>query len=227
MSVRVMNLVWPANLPAMDKLVLLYLADHANDDGNSAYPSVDRLSAGCSLTRRAVQKILRRLEKREVIILQGGAKGGRGRTRNYRISPERANVVHPIKGERGSPFPAKRANESAIKGERGSPEPSLTIKELSDSVVAPLFDDFWRTFPSRRPHPNPRKPARQKFDAALKRGVSATDIIRGAENFAVYVTQERTEPKFIAQAVTWLSQERWAEYQVEPEPATPAAAGWL
>ncbi len=61
----------------------------------------------------------------------------------------------------------------------------------------------------------------------MKRGVPAGDIIRGAINFAKYVARERIEPKFIVQAVTWLNQERWAEYQVEREPAKPKAVGWL
>ena len=108
MSIHVMAPVFETDLSAMEKLVLLCLADHANDDGANAYPSVNRLSARCSLSRRAVQKILRRLEKREVIILQGGAKGGRERTRNYRISLERANVVHPFRQKGRTWFPKGR-----------------------------------------------------------------------------------------------------------------------
>ena len=47
----------------------------------------------------------------------------------------------------------------------------------------------------------------------MKRGVPVEAIIRGAENFAVYVDREGTDPRFIPQAVTWLHQERWTEYQ--------------
>ena len=91
-----------------------------------------------------------------------------------------------------------------------------TKKEKTNTVAsltAQQFDEFWRTYPSRRSHSNPKKPARAKFDAALKRGVAASDIIRGAQNFAAYVEREGTDPKFVAQAQTWLSQERWTQYQ--------------
>ena len=33
---------------------------------------------------------------------------------------------------------------------------------------------------------------------------------------AAYVEREQVEPKFVAQAVTWLNQERWADYQDPP-----------
>ncbi len=72
---------------------------------------------------------------------------------------------------------------------------------------------FWRTYPDRRPHSNPKKPALAKFETALKRGVAAADIIRGAERYAAYVKREGTDPKFVAQAVTWLNQDRWTQYQ--------------
>src|SRR5690242_3259126 len=34
------------------------------------------------------------------------------------------------------------------------------------------FERFWQAYPSRGEHPNPKKPAKQKFQAALKSGVN-------------------------------------------------------
>ncbi len=89
----------------------------------------------------------------------------------------------------------------------------------NDNTVA--FEKFWLAYPPRRPHSNPRKPAQAKFDAALKRGVEPAAIIRGAENYAAYVERERSDPKFVAQAQTWLAQERWKEYQKAAEAERP------
>ena len=56
----------------------------------------------------------------------------------------------------------------------------------------------------------------------MKRGVSGWDIIRGAQNYAAYVEREGTDPKYIAQAKTWLNEERWVQYKeaavTEPTP---------
>jgi hypothetical protein len=83
------------------------------------------------------------------------------------------------------------------------------------SLANEQFEVFWRAYPSRRHHSNPKKPAHTKFEAAVKRGVVVSDIIRGAENFAAYVEREHTDPQYVPQAQTWLNQERWAQYQDE------------
>ncbi len=91
----------------------------------------------------------------------------------------------------------------------GTTERKHTVASVSDQQ----FQNFWRTYPSRGRHSNPKKPARAKFDAALKRGVAAADIVRGAQNYAGYVEREGTDHKYVAQAQTWLTQERWTQYQ--------------
>jgi len=114
----------------------------------------------------------------------------------------------------------------------GTPEPHVPPKDTTNRLTerkltgVPVSDQqfqaFWRVYPSRRPHSNPKKPALTKFETALKRGVSAWDIIRGAKHYAAYVEREGTDPKYVAQAQTWLNQERWAQYQeaavTEPTP---------
>ncbi len=106
-------------------------------------------------------------------------------------------------------------------GCQGTPDMGVTQKDTKKDTkkdtVASLptrqFEIFWRTYPSRRPHSNPKKPARTKFEAAVKRGVAAADIIRGAQNYAAYIEREGTNPKYVAQAKTWLNEERWTQYQ--------------
>ena len=77
--------------------------------------------------------------------------------------------------------------------------------------VTGQFEAFLQAYPSRRPHPNPRKPALTKFQAAIRGGTDPAIIVAGAERYAAYVRTERTDPKYIAQAATWLNQERWTE----------------
>jgi hypothetical protein len=87
-----------------------------------------------------------------------------------------------------------------------------TLPSLDGSEeVAGQFERFWLAYPSRSPHPNPKKMARAKFEAAIKRGVDPAIIVAGAERYAKYAAGERTDPRYIAQAATWLSQERWTE----------------
>lgn len=62
MSIKLMSSVWEIEtLSATHKLVMLALADWANDDG-LCWPSINRLSIKTSLTERGVQKAIRALE---------------------------------------------------------------------------------------------------------------------------------------------------------------------
>lgn len=84
------------------------------------------------------------------------------------------------------------------------------IKEESKTLgLSTDFDRFWKAYPGRGDHPNPKKPALQRFEAAISRGVSAETIVAGAERYRRYVEGEGTKPQHVAQAVTWLNQERW------------------
>jgi hypothetical protein len=62
MSIKLMTAVWDReDLSSTQKLVLLSLADWANDEG-LCWPSIDRLAIKTSLAGRSVQRIIRDLE---------------------------------------------------------------------------------------------------------------------------------------------------------------------
>jgi hypothetical protein len=60
MSVRVMTAVWALDLPDSDKIVLLALADCANDEGH-CWPGMRSLIAKCSKSDRTIQASIKRL----------------------------------------------------------------------------------------------------------------------------------------------------------------------
>jgi hypothetical protein len=55
-----MSLVWQINLPDSQKIVLLALADCANDEG-TCWPSIATLAKKCSKSERTVQGVIREL----------------------------------------------------------------------------------------------------------------------------------------------------------------------
>ena len=55
--------VWKLTLQAPRKMVLLALADNANDEGTDCWPSVGKLVEKCSMSERAVQGHLAALEE--------------------------------------------------------------------------------------------------------------------------------------------------------------------
>ena len=86
-----------------------------------------------------------------------------------------------------------------------------------DSMVANAtareFDEFWKTYPRRRGS-NPKQPARKKFDQIVTSGTSAATILTGATNYAAEIRRDGKEKtQFVAQAITWLNQSRYDDYQ--------------
>jgi hypothetical protein len=80
-------------------------------------------------------------------------------------------------------------------------------------VPSELFDRFWSTYPKRGSASNPRKPAVEKFSRLVKAGADPEAIIAGAQHYAEVERQAgRAGTEKIAQAITWLNQERWRDY---------------
>lgn len=122
------------------------------------------------------------------------------------------------KGCRLSRYPLSAQPYTPPVQNRHHERPTIKKKKHTDADApddAVSFDKFWDEYPPRRTHSNPKKPARAKFDAAVRNGVDPAAIIRGAKNYARYVQREGTDARYTAQAMTWLNQDRWEQYQQE------------
>ena len=75
-------------------LVLLAMADWADDEGGRIFPRVATLATKARLSTRATQSALRRLEKDGVIECIRRANGQPGRANDYRINLERVKELH-------------------------------------------------------------------------------------------------------------------------------------
>ena len=83
MSVRISSRVWEcSNLPGAKKLLLLALADHANDDG-IAWPGAVKLAAKINQSERHTRRLLQELESSGHIACKQG--GGRGHQTLYGV----------------------------------------------------------------------------------------------------------------------------------------------
>jgi len=76
------NLLWKAQLPPTEKLVLLYLLDRSNAEGRS-WPLVDTIALETGLSRRTVLGALKRLRERGVLSWES-----HGRGNVYQVHPE-------------------------------------------------------------------------------------------------------------------------------------------
>ncbi len=135
MSTIAYNLACRCNLRPPTKAVLKEMGWFADDAGENIWPSVQTLAERTGLTRRAVQELLRELEKAGAIQALGSRLGGRHRTTHYRMdfgwlkeNAQTANRVRPFppqdtcENRNSEPRDDERANGNTENSEPSSPE---------------------------------------------------------------------------------------------------------
>jgi Helix-turn-helix domain len=102
--------------------VAVELCEHANRGDPIVWPSVPTLAEDSAMTDRAVQKILRRLEDKGVIVCEIRSKGGRGKSSRWRL------IVNTETVNDGTPFTEpERVNHGARNGEPRSTKPRTAV----------------------------------------------------------------------------------------------------
>jgi hypothetical protein len=175
----------------------VYIAIAGHANGDGkAYPSLARIAALTGAKRKNIPRSISRLEDASLL-------------RRSRRQTERGGW--------------DRSTYEIIFAE---PVGSCEISGSEANRAADAFDAFWRIYPSRSPHENPKKPAALKFEAAVKRGIDPEVIIAGAKRYAAYAGREIKDCRYVKTAVTWLNQEQWNEQYGPPKPA-PLRAGMI
>ncbi|MEO6147038.1 MAG: helix-turn-helix domain-containing protein [Sulfuriferula sp.] len=97
MSIEMMNKVWKMDLPLGEKMVLLKLADRANDDGE-CWPGQESLASDCSMTDRGVRGVIEKLVTKGFLTVESRRCGQRNKSNLYHLHPEPrsgSKVSHP------------------------------------------------------------------------------------------------------------------------------------
>jgi hypothetical protein len=134
MSIKVMTEVWESSsTKGGARLVLLALADYANDEGY-CHPGVERLALKSSLTERNVQFILRELEARgELVTLQ---RMGRGHVNAYWVLPSKTIARLTLEGKTAKSFHPFQVLEEKVKTEAQMVKPATEkVKPISPRTV--------------------------------------------------------------------------------------------
>ncbi|MFF0904033.1 helix-turn-helix domain-containing protein [Kocuria sp. CPCC 205316] len=86
MSIQCMLQVWwHSESTGNSRLVLLAIADEADDDGRNAYPSMRRLAEKVNCNKDTVSECIKRLEAMGELEVKRPAKNGPGQFNRYRV----------------------------------------------------------------------------------------------------------------------------------------------
>lgn len=168
--------VWQSDLASHLKPLAAALADIANDDGTSIYPSVAYIGWLLGKGRRSVQVGLSELREARVIEAVGTDKGGRGQPTEYRLIeanlPKRMAWHELRKGAENALFTEPKGASDDTKGrilrheraQPSAPDPSLTVIEPLP-FNSPEFLDAWNDYKQAR------KEKRQPITASICRAL--------------------------------------------------------
>lgn len=227
MSVHVSSLVWKTTLRTTDKIIMLKLADVANDDGSRVFPSVETIARECGCSDRTVQRTLKRfVDELGILEVVAFAKGGRGHATEYRVVLERVTNLHPLSGKgrqsdtlhvdvKGDTDATKgdtgdvKGDTDALKGDKAChpkrQEPSVTIN-ISDG-----FQEFWKCWIEATAHPIGKRDAEAAFNDTYPDPMAVADLDRLKRAVPAYA---KAKPGAIAfcNAATFIRKGRVEDY---------------
>lgn len=148
MSVKIMSMVFDnQELDSTQKLIMLALADHANDEGKSIYPSQDTLSLKTGLARETINRKIRELIGLGYLIKKGYKKSRAG-VLELEIIVQKLGVTDDHIASIKAPKITGGVTEDHRGCDGGSHKPSVNHQltaNLKDSP--PLQDDQFLTPP--------------------------------------------------------------------------------
>jgi hypothetical protein len=223
MSIKIMNeVIEAAPVEQGALLVMIMLADSADENSRQCWPSVPTIARRSRLSERQVQYCLKDLAQRGLIEIETNA--GRHGTNLYRIArPEtwggaKTAGVKPI-----APGGVKPIAPGGVKPIAPEPslepslEPSIRVREelslfMPDALEAKKdedqFADFWKAYPIKK-----GRPAAQKAWAKAIRKTPPQKIIAAAGMYAKSEAVQRGFGKF---PQGWLNDERFNDPDLQP-----------
>ncbi|GAB3528585.1 helix-turn-helix domain-containing protein [Photobacterium alginatilyticum] len=170
MSVKVMSAVWDAdNLKGNTKLIMLCLADFANDEGY-CWPSLDRIAKKCGISLSTVKSQLANLCKdgfvRKELRKKTTASGEiTNDTNMYWIDVRKLHDSESASVE-NCPRAKSDLGQNSLKGRpEADPKPSLDPSDIKDPPIVPQSGDSGKSS---------AKPTRKRSKTLLPAGFSVT-----------------------------------------------------
>lgn len=215
-----MTAVWKLDLPPSDKMVLLALADAANDEGvtwmavKSRVAGKADLLARCSLSERAVQGAIKRLC--EARLLSRLDRPGKGVI--WTVTPAGNAPPQEMRPAGNDADPRSKCGETVSK-----PQPSSEPKGSSEVASAreKAFSVWWEEYPSKVG----KLKVRPAFDEAWKRlkaeGREPLTALRDGLTKAKASARWHDPTYTYPNPLTWLNRGGWDDDYGPPAPPRP------
>jgi biotin operon repressor len=225
MSVAAMSWAWQQDCPTPTaKLVLLKLADNANDAGE-CWPSLATIARHCGVERNTVWRVIRQLAERGLVRVEHRCVDGVALPNRYRLALTVGGVYQKsppstsdIQGVYEKSPPG--VYQKSTKPSESEPSDSPPIIPPKGERARPRQDppEGWAEWYAAFPHKVGKRTALIAYRKALQRAPPA-QLIAGLER---YIASKPPDQAWCHPA-TWLNGDRWLDQPAARRGPTPAA----
>ena len=201
---------WKQDVSPTDKLVLLALADHSDDDGQ-CWPGTAGISRKCHISQRTVFNSLARLESFNMVQRQHRKNGQGGLTSNlYQLTlPPLLNQIQ---------YPPEPASVPLLNDVHSNHHIEPSLKRQKTTPLPPKGDDgfaqFWKAYPNRK-----AKGDAEKAWLKLKPNADLIcTILAAIDRQKTGASWTKDGGQFIPLPATWLRGKRWEDEETATVP---------
>lgn len=182
---------------ATKKVILLLLADRANDEG-MCFPSMDTIAYDCELTRECVSRNIKAMEEAGLLHVTKNSKSdGTWKNNVYHLHVTQDHMGHVIEDH----VPCDSGSRDHVTDDHTN----QSIEPIKQPIDR-LFEDFWNLYPRKVG----KGAARKSYEKALKKTTHDAIVISVMEHMDTD-QWKRDNGQYIPHPSTWLNQERWLD----------------
>ena len=117
--------------------------------------------------------------------------------------------VQPIPDNNTDIIPDRdNSNNNSLASETDTKQKKPDLKELEKD-----FEEVWKAYPKKQG----KEAAKKAYIKARKAGTSNCEIVAGLTRYRMFITQNKTEDRYIKHGSTWFNQQCWNdEYNISP-----------
>jgi DNA-binding transcriptional ArsR family regulator len=191
------------------KLVLIKLADNANDQGE-CWPSYQHIADQCEISRSTVKVHIRELEKAGFLRREFRRKGELNQSNLFHLALSGGATSAPGGGAAENPPGAAEnpgGGAAAAPRTSHSSEPVKEPKSLCSSEATESFDRFWKLYPKKRS----LKEAKKAWEKLKPNSELQQILITALGKQCLQHDWVKDGGQYVPLASSWLNGEKWTD----------------
>lgn len=190
------------------KLVLIKLADNANDQGE-CWPSYQHIADQCEIDRSTVRRHIKQLQEQGLLRIEN-REGPKGNSTNlyyltFRGVGQKSTPVGPESTGVGTQ-PTGGVGPESTRTSHPS-EPVNEPKPLCTSEPMEGFEQFWKLYPKKKG----RKDAAKAWAKLKPNNELRQTLITALGKHCISEDWTKDGGRYVLNAATWLNGERWSD----------------